>query len=138
MLDPATHPALHTGQIGVLVVEDDALLREDTCAVLTEAGLFTFPVADAEGAVALLNRRTDIQVMITDVTLSSGGMDGWQLVRLVAATWPQIGQLVVSGAEHPVRGALPSQTRFLPKPYRSSELINQVFGFISTQTGSFC
>jgi CheY-like chemotaxis protein len=133
---PGVQPPLTSEQIGVVVVEDEPTLLLYACEILADAGLFAFAAANAEEAVALLRERGDIQVLITDVSFANGGMDGWQLVRLVATMWPHIGQLVVSGGSRPTAGELPAGVRFMHKPYRSHELVSQVFRFVTDGTGS--
>lgn len=136
MTTSITHPQFTKAQIGVIVVEDEPVLLFNACELLTDAGLFAFAAANADEAVAILHKRRDIQVLITDVSLSDSAMDGWQLVRLVATTWPHIGQLVVSGGAPPDPSDLLCGVRFMQKPYRSYELISQVSQLVSERIAS--
>ncbi|MDP4026948.1 response regulator [Methylobacterium sp. NEAU 140] len=120
----------------MIVAEDDALLRADMARTLTAAGIAVFGVGDADEAVGALAWRSDIRVLITDVGMPSGGVNGFQLAAMVAARWPQIGILVVSGGERPQSGELPMGVRYLPKPCRSQDLVAAVFAIVSRQTGA--
>ena len=135
-LDAATHPPLPSQTIGVLVAEDEALLRGEMVRALTAAGIAAFEAHDADAAVEILARRDDIRVLITDVAMPSGAVNGYQLAAMVAARWPEIDILVVSGVDRPQAGELPPGVRFLLKPCRSQDLIAAVFGFAAQRTGS--
>ncbi|SFV13139.1 MULTISPECIES: response regulator [unclassified Methylobacterium] len=129
-------PPLGSHQIGVLVVEDEPAVRMDLLEALSAAGLQTFESSDATEAVAILAARDDIRVVIADVVMPGSPMNGYQLARLVAVRWPHIAILLVSGVSTPGHGDLPSGVRFVPKPYRSPDLVNQVFAFVEQGNGA--
>jgi CheY-like chemotaxis protein len=106
--------------VRVLVVEDDWLIREMLGDVLEEAGFNTSLAFSAKEALRLLERDGDFDFVMTDVELP-GGLDGIDLARLVAAQWPQIEVLMISGCGLP---AVPAGTRFLPKPFTPGELLH--------------
>lgn len=130
------HPPLTGGKIGVLVAEDEALLRADTVRILTDAGMTAIEAVDADEAIAILTERDDIRVLITDIIMPAGAVNGYQLAKMVAARWPHVGLLLVSGADRPGPMDLPQGARFLSKPYRGQDLVSAVFAFVSEQTGS--
>lgn len=127
---------LRSGAIGVLVVEDEPLLMMDTADVFTAVGMEAFEARDADAALTILSKRGDINVLITDLAMPLGTMDGRDLIRVVAERWPDIRVLVLSGADTPKPGDLPNGVRFLPKPYRGQDLVSAVFAAVSQQTGS--
>ena len=129
MSDAGREP-LEPHRIGVLVVEDEALLRIDMVDRLEAAGLATFEAGSAEAAFALLEARSDVRVMITDVDFIAGALSGFDLARMVARRWPAIGILITSGRARPTLGDLPGSARFLPKPCNTHELVSAVFGFL--------
>ncbi|WP_336492404.1 response regulator [Methylobacterium nigriterrae] len=130
------HPPLASGQVGILVVEDEPLLLMDTAQSLEDAGLIVFEAHNSQEALEVLAVREDIHVMITDVRMPGGHLNGFQLAKMVAARWPEIGLLVVSGRVRPGPGDLPMNGRFLGKPYLPKALTSNVFAFVSRQSGS--
>ena len=80
-------------------------------------------VANADQAMAVLQTRDDIQVLVTDVNMP-GSMDGLDLAREVSERWKAISIIVVSGhvAQHEKK--LPERSRFFAKPYPSQKLVN--------------
>lgn len=131
-----TRPPLSRGTIGVLVVEDEPFLLTDTADIFTGAGMAAFEARDADEAVVILSKRNDIRVVITDLAMPLGRMDGRALVRTIAARWPDIGVLVLSGIDRPKPGDLPAGVRFVPKPCHGRDLVSAAFAFVSQQTGS--
>ena len=121
MLDrvSATVPAV------VLVVEDEPLLRELTVEFVEEAGFVALEAGDADEAVALLQARSDIAVLFTDINMP-GSMDGLRLAHTVRERWPSIRILVASGRVRLKQSDLPQTSVFLEKPYRGETMIAQL------------
>ena len=80
----------------VLVVEDEPLIRMDAMAMIEEAGYEVVEASNANEAIAILQLRTDIRTVITDVEMP-GSMDGLKLARYIHQRWPPIQLLVTSG-----------------------------------------
>ena len=102
----------------VLVVEDDPLLRMLAVEVVEEAGFIAIEARDADEAVILLESRTDIALLFTDINMP-GSMDGLKLAHAVRDRWPPIKILVVSGKQRLQSSDLPSNSCFVGKPYQS-------------------
>lgn len=109
----------------VLVVEDDALLRIIAVEVVEEAGFTAIEARDADEAVVLLESRTDITLLFTDINMP-GSMDGLKLAHAVRHRWPPIKILVVSGKERLQSSDLPSNSCFVGKPYRASAMVDEL------------
>jgi CheY-like chemotaxis protein len=105
----------------VLVVEDEALLRWNTVAVIEEAGFEVVEAADAIEAISILEKRLDIRVVFTDVQMP-GSMDGLRLAHLISTRWPPIRIIATSGRLRLRDDDLPQGGRYLAKPYATSEL----------------
>ena len=64
----------------VLIVEDDFLVRQSAVFLLKEAGFDTLEAGSADEAVPLLEARSDIKVVFTDINIP-GSMDGLELLQ---------------------------------------------------------
>ena len=115
----------------VLVVEDDALLRIIAVEVVEEAGFTAIEARDADEAVVLLESRTDITLLFTDINMP-GSMDGLKLAHAVRNRWPPIKILVVSGNERLQFSNLPSNSCFFGKPYRASALVDELRSMVGS------
>jgi nitrogen-specific signal transduction histidine kinase/CheY-like chemotaxis protein len=93
-LRPAPRP-LAKGE-GILVVEDEALLRELLERVLRQAGYYVLSAADANGALAHAEHEGQrIQLLLTDLALP--GHDGLWLARELHRRFPAMKLAVLSG-----------------------------------------
>ena len=109
----------------VLIVEDDALLRMCAAEIVEEAGFAVIEAADADAAMALLESRSDIALLLTDVDMP-GSMNGLKLAHAVRGRWPPIKILVVSGQVRPLPSELPRDSCFLAKPYQTATLVEEL------------
>ena len=104
----------------VLVVEDEAFIREDVIDVLEQSGFEALRAANAGDALTVLAARPDIRAVFTDIQMP-GTLDGLDLARHVAARRPDIAVLVTSGRSYIAPDDLPPTSRFLPKPYIAAD-----------------
>jgi CheY-like chemotaxis protein len=109
----------------VLVVEDEELVRIDSCQRLEDAGLSVLEASSADQALALLHAHPEIRVLITDVKMP-GWMSGIDLARLVGKEWPEISILVTSAYYTAGEGDLPENMTLLPKPFSAEALVREV------------
>jgi CheY-like chemotaxis protein len=109
----------------VLVVEDEWLLRELAVEIIEDAGFATLEADNAEEAMALLEARSDIAVIFTDINMP-GDVDGVELAHTVCGRWPAIKILVASGRFRLEQSDLPPGSAFLEKPYRAEAVIAQL------------
>jgi CheY-like chemotaxis protein len=107
----------------VLVVEDEPLIRMDAAAMIEEAGYDVVEASNANEAIAILQTRTDIRIVFTDVEMP-GSMDGLKLARYIRKRWPPIQLIVTSGLYHIDDADLPLRGKFIPKPYDFDRLCN--------------
>jgi CheY-like chemotaxis protein len=99
----------------VLIVEDEFLLRMDAVDMIAAAGFEVVEASNADEAIEILEARTDITVVFTDIQMP-GSMDGLKLARAVRGRWPPIKIVATSGLDIGATD-LPEGGRFLPKPY---------------------
>jgi len=108
----------------VLVVEDEPIIRMSTVAMIEDAGYDVVEAADADEAIKLLERWPDIRVVFSDIEMPAGSMDGLKLIHAVRERWPPVVLILASGRVTPSVEEMPSETVFLPKPYREDALLN--------------
>jgi CheY-like chemotaxis protein len=105
----------------VLVVEDEVFLRMNAVEMIEDAGFEVLEAATADEAIKILETRTDISVIFTDIQMP-GSMDGLKLARAVSGRWPPIKIVATSGQVNVTDLDLPNGGRFLPKPYSSLQI----------------
>jgi CheY-like chemotaxis protein len=105
----------------VLVVEDEMLLRMRAVDMVEDAGFRSVEAVDADEAIAILESRSDIAMMFTDIQMP-GSMDGLQLAHTVHKRWPPIKIILVSGQLKPANADIPANSRFYGKPLEAKEM----------------
>ena len=116
----------------VLIVEDDVLLRMDAMQMIEEAGFDVLEAANADDAISILEARSDIDVVFTDIDMPEGSMNGLKLAHAVKGRWPPVKIITTSGHFNLGHGDLPSGGKFIPKPYSFTEVtrtIHHLLGF---------
>ena len=108
----------------VLVVEDEALILLNTLIEIEDAGFEAISAANADAAIAILNRRNDVRLIFTDVMMP-GSMDGLKLAAAVRDRWPPI-KIIVTSAFRDEKHKLPAGVRFFVKPYRAPDVITAI------------
>ena len=118
----------------VLVVEDEALVREIVTEGLIDDGLAVAEAGCAEDALALTQREGAPDVVVTDVELGAG-MDGLALAEEVHRRWPQAGVVIMTGNPAFAGTRPPSpQERFLTKPFGNARLVSAVLELMRRST----
>jgi CheY-like chemotaxis protein len=79
--------------------------------------------ANADEAIAILEARSDITVVFTDIQMP-GSMDGLRLAAAIRDRWPPTKIIATSGRVTIGRDDLPEGGRFLPKPYSPAQILN--------------
>ena len=123
MLDHSVAPAV------VLVVEDEMLLRMRTVDMVEDAGYTSVEAVDADEAVAILESRSDIALLFTDIQMP-GSMDGLKLAHAVHERWPPIKIILVSGQLRLANIDIPADSRFFGKPLEAREMIVEMKNMI--------
>lgn len=104
----------------VLVVEDDPRVRKITVRRLKHLGYQIIEAESGPGALDLLSQSNPVDVLLTDMVMP-GGMTGFDLVREVRKTYPDIKVALTSG--YAEDGTMPDDgTPWLRKPYTLHEL----------------
>jgi CheY-like chemotaxis protein len=116
--------------LAVLVVEDDPLVRALAVEIVEEAGYVALEASDADEAVAILETRSDIALLFTDINMP-GSIDGLKLAHAVRDRWPPIKIVMVSGKVALTADDMPSNSQFFAKPYQASRMISELRSLIS-------
>jgi PAS domain S-box-containing protein len=125
---PAAVAPLPHGNETILVVEDDALVRNFVTAQLQSLGYRTLGAANGPAAMLMVDNGEPFDLLFTDVIMP-GGMTGRQLADEVAKRRPGIKVLYTSGyTDNAIvhQGRLDRGVLLLTKPYRKSQLANMV------------
>ena len=109
----------------VLVVEDEMLLRMRAVDMVEDAGYIPVEAVGADEAVEILESRSDIALLFTDIQMP-GSMDGLGLAHAVHERWPPIKIILVSGQLKRSALAIPADSRFFGKPLESREMIAEM------------
>ena len=109
-------------EAAILLVEDDAGLREATQELIEMLGYSVVATGSARQARELLSLHT-FRVLVADVRLDDGaGVTGVELANTARTLHPEIGLLLLSGKDLPGEGTeLPADAEFLRKPYDFQE-----------------
>ena len=113
----------------VLVVEDEMLLRMRAVDMVEDAGFTPLEAVDADEAVAILESRSDIALLFTDIQMP-GSMDGLKLAHAVHERWPPIKIILVSGQLKLANIDIPADSRFFGKPLEAREIIAEMRNMI--------
>src|ERR1700750_1555087 len=109
----------------VLVVEDELVLRMRAADIVEDAGCFPVEAVNADEAMAILESRSDIALLFTDIQMP-GSMDGLKLAHAVHSRWPDIGIILVSGHVKPSAAERPTDSRFFSKPLGDTQMIAEL------------
>jgi len=109
----------------VLVVEDEMVLRMRAADIVEDAGFTPIEAVNADEAIAILESRSDIAVLFTDIQMP-GSMDGLKLAHAVHARWPDIKIVLVSGQVKPTDAERPADSRFFGKPLGVEQMIAEL------------
>ena len=109
----------------VLVVEDEMLLRMRAVDMVEDAGYTSLEAVDADAAFAILESRSDIALLFTDIQMP-GTMDGLKLAHAVHQRWPPIKIILVSGQLRLANIDIPPHSRFFGKPLEAREMIAEM------------
>jgi two-component system nitrogen regulation response regulator NtrX len=109
----------------ILVVDDEADIRELVAGILTDEGYSVRTAADSESALASLRARKPA-MLVLDIWMQGGGMDGLELLDLVKTLDTDLPVVMISGhgnIETAVSAIKRGAYDFLEKPFKSDRLL---------------
>jgi DNA-binding NtrC family response regulator len=111
----------------ILLVEDDAFVRQATCNILEHAGFEVLTAQDATEAMKVYGEHAfEIDLVMTDMVLP--GASGQQLSQSLRRRSPAVAVLITSGysnAEFDMEEPK-TLTFFLAKPYSRQTLLDKI------------
>ncbi len=117
-----------TGTETVLLVEDEAPVREIASTLLRALGYTVLEAENGPAALAILDQQNNIDLLFTDVVMA-GGMNGVELVRQAVDRFPRMKTLYTSGyADTAIfdKAMLSRGADLLTKPYTKENLATKV------------
>jgi two-component system nitrogen regulation response regulator NtrX len=109
----------------VLIVDDEADIRELVAGILEDEGFAVRTAQDSETALAAIGARKPA-LLVLDIWMQGGGMDGLELLDVVKTLDPDLPVIMISGHGN-IETAVSSIKRgaydFLEKPFKSDRLL---------------
>src|SRR5579875_1461564 len=112
----------------ILVVDDEADIRDLVAGILTDEGFSVRTAADSNAALAAIRARRP-SLLNQDIWMQGGGLDGLELLDLVKELDPDLPVLMISGhgnIETAVSAIKRGAYDFLEKPFKSDRLLIMV------------
>jgi len=109
----------------ILVVDDEADIRDQVAGILSDEGYAVRTAQDSESAVASIGARKPA-LLVLDIWMNGGGMDGLELLDLVKSLDGDLPVIMISGhgnIETAVSAIKRGAYDFLEKPFKSDRLL---------------
>ncbi len=109
----------------VLIVDDEADIRDLVAGILEDEGYSVRTAQDSETALAAIRARKP-SLLVLDIWMQGGGMDGLELLDLVKTLDPDLPVVMISGhgnIETAVSAIKRGAYDFLEKPFKSDRLL---------------
>jgi two-component system nitrogen regulation response regulator NtrX len=109
----------------ILVVDDEADIRDLVAGILSDEGYSVRTAADSESALASIKARKP-SLLVLDIWMQGGGMDGLELLDLVKGLDEDLPVVMISGhgnIETAVSAIKRGAYDFLEKPFKSDRLL---------------
>ena len=104
-------------RIGLLLVEDDVLVRMTVALMLEDDGFSVVEAASAAEAMRLMQDGLEAAVVVTDIDLGAGP-NGLELADQLHAMRPEAAVIFITGRTASLEGrTLHRQEAVLPKPF---------------------
>jgi DNA-binding NtrC family response regulator len=112
----------------ILLVDDEAMLREVMGDVLFKDGFVCVPCANGPDAMRLIEAGPyKFDLLLSDVKMP-GTVDGFEIAKMFQAKYPEGSVILISGYldEKAAASLSKDKVRVLPKPLRAQELLDAV------------
>jgi signal transduction histidine kinase len=116
----------------ILLVDDDAAVREITAATLQEMGYTTVEAGSGGAALELIEKLAGIDLILVDFAMP--GMNGAELARQIHIKRPSLPILFITGYADRAALAGVSEDRVVGKPFTDDELATKVQAALAVPT----
>lgn len=118
-------------QVTVLLVEDEALIREVLQAALEDGGYLVVAADSGQAAVMRLEQGDGgYRVLVTDITLGRGP-SGWDVARRARELHPDMAVVYMTAAsQHEYASQGVSNSIMLGKPFGAAQFVAELAGLI--------
>jgi CheY-like chemotaxis protein len=117
--------------VKILLVDDDAGVRDYTAQVLEDAGYAVRAASRADEAETILGTGERFDLMITDIVMP--GRNGVELARALNRTHPDVKVLFTTGYTRHIAPDLLADSEILDKPYQRAALLHAVRHVLGTK-----
>ena len=118
----------------IMIIEDEALVRQVTAMEFEEAGFAVIAFAHADPALEILAGDDRVDVLFTDISLPDS-IDGWAIARRARELRPALPVIYATGySADPVQ--LVDGAYFFKKPYLPTAIIAAVHNMLAKNTGA--
>jgi signal transduction histidine kinase/CheY-like chemotaxis protein len=118
----------------ILLVDDDSAVREVTASILRDLGHVVIEVGSGGGALDLLDRNAQIELVILDFAMP--GMNGMEVARQVRAKVPSCPVVFVTGYADTSALEDIDETQIVRKPFIDNELADKVQIALANSAGN--
>ena len=110
----------------ILVVEDDAPVRDLLVRVLQDGGYLVAAAKSGQEALDLAEQQSSLDLLITDLAMR--GMNGIEVTQKLLAQRPNLKVIITSSYRPEQFGtdALPFDAEFIEKPWAPGEMLDRV------------
>jgi CheY-like chemotaxis protein len=132
--DAHEFPLLYGRGETILVVEDDAPVRQLAVSMFTSLGYHPVEADSAKTALKVLEETPQVKLLFTDIVLP-GGMSGTDLALQAQQLRPDLKILFTSGYTEQALSnhrQLPEGTELLAKPYRKVNLAKKIHAMLGS------
>lgn len=125
---PQVPHSIIAGEITILVVEDNEMVREMVQEMLAGYGYTVLAAADPHQAIELLSHQTSrVDLLVSDVVMP--GMNGPELYEQLIVQIPDLKVVFISG--YPINpslrgGTLEDGVNYLQKPFTAEALLERI------------
>lgn len=122
----------------ILVVEDDAFIREYAVMLFEDRGDIVLAASDVESALTSLRKAQSIDLLFTDIYLKTEVFGGCNLARAAIEMRPELRVLYTTGnaATAGLRSLFVGGSGFISKPYTPNQLQASVASLLSETNGA--
>lgn len=118
----------------ILLVDDDSAVREVTASILRDVGHVVIEVGSGGGALDLLDRNTQIDLVILDFAMP--GMNGMEVARQMRTKVPSRPVIFITGYADTSALRDIGETQIVSKPFIGNELADKVQSALANGAGN--